>query len=208
MNTVNNHAFVEFSKTHNKEFTIGGVTLIRPDFWHTEDNQEKYEANVNKLETNPQVATVLISSPTLKIAKGEKVFLHYMAREWAEDMVIDGMEGSMIQGDYILFKILPDNSFEMRENTFLGERIFTGEQQSASGIIFDLGHRAVASTIKITHVPKELTKEYGSEKREYKEMRWVKKGDTVVTVDDKQYIFEHEGKSYVKLTVDEITGKV
>lgn len=196
MRTINTSVFVKFDLDHNKVWTFGEHKIYRPDHW-VDGEEEKAEGNVNHLDTNPQVADVLADCDNYEVQKGDKVFLHYMAFEWAEEMEIEGQKGHIIQGDYILMKIKGEN-FEMIGDTYLGQQEFTKEMVLDWGLILNVEKRPVASTIVLTHLPIEP-------KAERKEL---KAGDTVISIDDNQYIFDYGGKKYVKLTGDEIVGVI
>lgn len=196
MKTINTSVFVRFDFDHNKVFQFGDVKLVRPDHW-TENGEEKAEGNVNHLETNPQVADVLADCENYEVKKGDKVFLHYMAFEWAEEMEFGGQKGHIIQGDYILMKIAGED-FEMIGDTYIGQQQFSKETVLDWGLIMNVEKRPIASKIELTHLPKEPK----AERQE------LKAGDTVITVDDNQYIFDYGGRQYVKLTGDEIVGVI
>ena len=198
MRTIGSMVLVKYDLDNQKVFDLGGgIKIMRPDYWESEESEGKVEGNVNHLETNPQVAEVLCDSEEYGVKKGDTVFLHYMAFEWAEDMEIEGVKGSAIQGDYILFKIVNDQ-FEMIGDNYVGQRLFTEELILDWGLILNVDKRPVASTIDITHTPQEPKKE----------RQHLNAGDKVITIDDNQYIFEYKGKKYVKLSGDEIVGTI
>ena len=197
MRTLGKNIFVAFDLAHNKEFDVGGTTLIRPDGWASDLNEGKTESNVNHLETNPQVAIMLADNPTYGLNKGDKVFLHYMAFEWAEAIQMDGMNGWVVpDADYVFFKIV-DDKFVMVNDTYIGQRIYKDNKDERTGLyLTSQAEVAVESNIELTHIPEKQSRERAH----------LTVGTKVLTVDDNQYIFEYEGKSYVKLSGDEIVG--
>lgn len=199
MISVGNKVVVQFDLNHNKVFNIGGgIDLIKSDIWQYESgvSDDKMEAKVNKSLTNPQIATVIASSRNYKVAKGEQVFLHFMAWEWAQDesFILDGKECHVIDGKYIMFKF-NDNGVILADDTFLGT-VIKDSNMTLSGIIISIEEKRRAATIVITHIP-DKTKERFVE---------IKVGNTVKTIDDHQYVFNFKGKEYVKLESEEIMG--
>lgn len=199
MNCPNNNIFVKYDLTHNKEFDLGnGVKLIRPDAWHVNDNSledtTKTESNVNKLEVHPQIATVVHGNRKFPYHKGDKVFLHYMAFEWAEEFNIDGEPCTLVDADYVLF-VIKDEEFVMPSDYYLGEQVYKEGEKTASGIyLTSQAEVKVAMEIKITHKPANCD--------------FVDIGETVLTVDDKQYVLKINNKEYVWLKKSEIVAKV
>lgn len=196
MRTVHNKLIVAFHTDHLKKINLGGIQIIRPDMWfdkELEDGTSQYKSNENKLLTHPQIVSVIAGNS--RYMKGDKLFVHYMAKEWEEKITIDERELSIIDADYVLFKIKPDRSYELVEDTFLGDRIFEKELKLESGIFLNVTEQVQASRIKITHVPDKCIDELSD----------IKVGDIVLTVDDNQYVLEvDENTKHVKLTSEEI----
>lgn len=193
----NVNLFVSYDMSHNKVFSIAGIEIIRPDEWEaeklSEDAMKQTESNVNKLDVHPQIATVLIPNLKFPFKKGDKVFLHYMAFEWAERLEIEGESGFMIDAEYVLF-VMEDGKYIMPKDYYLGEQVYAEAERTASGIYvtpFDTVKKAMEITI--THKPQ------GDD--------YVGIGDTVYSVDDKQYVLKVDGKEYVWLKKSEIIAK-
>lgn len=198
MECLNNNIFVRYDLSHNKVFKIGDLELIRPDAWEVKDDSAedmtKTESNVNKLHVHPQIATIVKENGKFPYKKGDKVFLHYMAYEWAEQFEIDGEDCTMIDGEYVLF-VIKDGEFIMPEGFYLGEEIFTEGAKTESGIYltpFDKVKKAMMITI--THKPEGDN--------------FVEIGETVLSCDDKQYILNINDKDYVWLKKSEIVAKI
>lgn len=196
MRAIHNKLVVSFDEKHNKEFNVGAVTLIRPDLWfdlEKQDGTSQFKSNENKLLTQPQIVSVIVPNEATGYNKGEVLFVHYMAKEWEEKITIDGDEFSIIDADYVLFRII-DGKYYPVKDVFLGERIFTTEMKLDSGLFLNVVQENVVSKIKITHVPQERSKE----------TKDIEVGDIVVTIDDNQYEINVYDKPYVKLTSEEI----
>lgn len=198
MESVGNKVIVRFDESHNKVFKIGDVEIMKPDIWqyNAGESDDRMEGKVNKLLINPQVAEVVINNKKNKLAKGDKVFVHYMAYEWKDDNAIDikGVKCAMIDGGQVFFKIV-EGELITQPDIFLGELIHE-DKMTMSGIIISVSNVRRASTIKITHKPKEVKKE----------TNMIEVGMTVNTVDDNQYIVNYNGKDYVVLKSNEIAG--
>lgn len=187
---LNNYIIVSFDKKHNKVFEVGGVELIRPDEWTL---TEEGSTNFNMKEVHPQIATVLVGNPRYPYRKGDKVFLHYMAKETEQAIDVEGEEQSGVDANFVFFVIDGDNMV-MAKNTYLGEQVYVDAPKTPSGIYttpFDKKKEVLK--IKLTHVP------YDSE--------YFDVGEVVFTVDDNQYTFEYKGKEYIRLRSEEIVGK-
>lgn len=199
MNTIGDRVIVKFDLNHNKVFDIGGIEIIKPDIWEYEqgESDDKMEGKVNKLLVNPQIATVMLTNSKHKVSKGDKVFLHYMAYEHAEDNPISlgDEECHMINGMFILFKILEEGQIQLMDDIFLGEVILEN-RLSLSGIHINVFNKRKSATIKITHVPDLCEKTH----------RFLKPGHIVKTIDDYQYPLTFNNKEYIKLTTEEIVG--
>jgi len=216
MVTINNNLFVEFDVSHNKVFNLAGVDLIRPDMWEMSEDEQgarTFESNVNKLLTHPQVATVKRNA-ICKLrdgfnpdgsekyiekgyAKGEVVFLHYMAKEWEDKVEFAGEEFSLVGAQHVLFKIEGDK-FIMNDGVFLGTWELEDAPKTESGIFLTSSDEKIKNdlAIVITHVPDKCAREY----------RHVKVGDTVLPMDKNNYVIQYEGKEYVVLKDREIIG--
>jgi co-chaperonin GroES (HSP10) len=199
MKAVGNRLFVDYDMTHNKVFKINGLELLRPDIYLFKDGESdnKMEAKVNKLDLNPQIATVELDNPKFNLFKGDKVFLHYMAYEWLdmnEYQLIDDKKLYCIDAKNVFFKILEDK-LELKEDLFLGEVILENKL-TLSGIHINVENKRKISLIKITHVPSKCIKGYDC----------IKVGSTVKTIDDNQYIINYNQKKYVVLRSEEIVG--
>lgn len=197
METLGSKIVVEFSETHNKEFQVGGITLIRPDMWLSGEDDygnSSFESNVNKLNVHPQIVTVIVGND--RYAEGKTYFVHYLSKEWEEKTLIGDKEYSLIECGYVLFEIVGDE-YIMEPETFLGTRIFETETTLSSGIILGFENKNQECKIKITHIPQERIEEVKS----------IEIGDTVITIDDNQYEISVNGKDkIVKLTSDEIVA--
>lgn len=191
---IGNKLRVRFDVKHNRLFKVGGLELIRPDEWlNREDNGEsKYEENVNYLETKPQICEVLIANDNYPYKVGDVLFAHYMAWETSQCGDIITNEAFII-GDYIFFQILPDGSWKLADNIYIGKQVYTEEIVSPSGIIIDLGKKKENLQVKLTHLPDNSEFEVG---------------DTVLSIDKYNYEFTIYPDKYIKLTRDEIAGKI
>jgi len=192
MKLLNGKIGVKFDESHNKTLTKGlnDLDIVRADLWiNREDDGEqssKYNENLNYLETKPQIASVTITSASCDYKVGDKIFLHYMAYETAELTEY----GWIVDTDFILFQIMPDNTFKMVDGAYLGEQLLTDEVITETGIYLS-GGKKEGLKVKITHVP---------------DNNLISIGETVVTVDDKQYELNYWGKKYIKLVENEIVG--
>lgn len=199
---MNKHLAVRFDMDHNKVFKIAGIEIIRPDSWVlTEEGPENY----NRKDVNPQIATVMISNPQLKYNKGDRIFLHYMAKETEEIGQIGDEVYSIISAEFVFFKII-DGTIEMADNTYLGEQVYS-EAKTASGIyLTPTGTKKDVLKVRILHAPKRIVSEWGENIPE--EFRYrkpdVKINDIVCTCDDYQYTFKYEDKEYIRLLDREI----
>lgn len=191
------HLIVDFDKSHNKVFDVGGTELIRPDEWlHKEDDgNQTWMTNFNMKDVHPQVATIILDTPSAPWKKGDKVFLHYMAKETEEIIELDEKKYSAVDPMWVFFKIIGDE-FLLADDTYLGEQVYTEAPRTESGIyLTPYDHKKEVLKIRITHLPTN---------RKYKE---IAIGDVVCTADDYQYVFNYKGKDYIKLTHEEIIAK-
>lgn len=197
---MNNRMSVKFNTDHNKVVGIGlnGIEIIRPDKWlnrEAEENDEttsRFDENVNYLETNPQICTVVHANCYLKYREGDKLFLNYMAWEWTETTD----HGSIIDTDFIMFQIMDDGSLETVDDLYLGEAIYSEEEKTASGIILLAGKKDNLM-VRITHVPFN----HDSESRGFG------LNDIIISTDKNNYEFDYHGKKHIKLMFNEIVAK-
>ena len=198
MEAIGSRVFVKFDESHNKVFNVGGIELIKPDVWTYKagESDDKMEGKVNKLLINPQIAEVVATNPKHKIAKGDKVFVHYMAYEWKDENAINlnGIDCTAIDANQVIFKII-DNEIELVDDVFLGELIYE-DKMTTSGLIINVDNVRKAATIKITNKPKNVKRGY----------EMIKEGMTVTTIDDHQYIINFNKKDYVVVKSHEIVG--
>lgn len=196
MESLGNKLFVKFKSIHDLEYK--SLKLYNPNIWEMdlEEGDLKMDGKVNKLLVNPQIATVMVTSPKFRVSKGERVFLHYMAYEWGEEDIvhINGEDCNVVDGNHIIFKIKEDD-IELVPDTFLGELI-EEDQKTESGIIISATPIRKAATINITHVPSERVRE----------VEEIKVGDIVNTVDDHQYVINFNDRKYVVAKSHEIVG--
>ena len=182
---------VEFDLSHNKKVAAGlnGLDIIRADRFYNNDNenQNKYNENVNYLETLPQICHVMHPSSQHSYDTGDKLFVHYMACDCAEETEF----GTVIDTDFIFFRIIGEE-FQPIDSLYIGEQVYTNEEVTSSGIFLG-GPKRDGLKIKITHTPQNAQ---------------YKVGDIVLSIDDKNYEFDYWGKKYIKLMIDEIAGLV
>lgn len=191
---------VKFDPDHNRVLELsGGQKLIMADQWLHKDDEGKqtFQENLNHLESKPQICTVLIENEDYPYKVGDKLCVHYMAWETSKNGDIVTNEAIII-ADYVFFKILPNGDFEMADGIYLGKQVYTEEQKTASGIIFDLGQKKENLKVKITHIPKDMPERNGEQP--------VHVGDTVISIDKYNYELTIYPDKYVKLTKDEIAG--
>lgn len=197
MRLLGNKAIVEYDRSHGKILAkgIGGTEIVRAEKWLNHDAEEnenttsRFDENTNYLETNPQIAIIKHPNINLDYVAGDKIFLHYMAWEWAELTE----HGHLIDTDFILFQILPHGTFKLPDNLYLGEAVYSEEEITPSGIIMLEGKKDNLK-VKLTHLAQNNTD--------------LKVGDIVLSVDKNNYEFDYWGKKYVKLMSDEIVGVI
>lgn len=204
MRVIGNHILVAFEQ--KDKFKLGELELQRPEGVYdfdkaTDERRFLTDGNINRLEVNPQVATIIASSDKFNVKKGEVVLMHYMAWEWAKEetpLDIEGQNVYKTDGDFILGVIRDDQYFPV-DNTYFGKRVFLEAPKTESGIYlapYDKINQA--SHIKITHLPQVTLREY----------QFLKEGQIAVTVDDKQYPFMIGEEEYIKLKAEEIVAWV
>jgi len=188
---------VKFHIKDKKEYDLGnGIILIRPDAWeHSEGTKEQSKLvneNVNKIEVNPQLATVTIAGENPFFKVGDEIFTHYMAYEIQEEIDLDG-ETTIIDEEYVIFKIENGNII-LPDGYYLGEQIMETEITSSTGLILNVLEKKKNLTVKITHIPS---------KRSH-----IALNDVIQSIDNFNYPFEYEGSSYVFLKEEEIVAKL
>jgi len=203
MKVIGNHILVSFED--KTKFKIGSLELHRPEGVYATDvdgtGMFVSDGNVNRLEVNPQIATVIADSERFGVKKGDQVFMHYMAWEWAKEetpLDIEGEYAHLTEGDYIIAVIRDGELFPV-ESTYLGKRVFLEAPKTESGIyLTPYDETKVSSHIKITHIPSET-------QRGYEELEV---GQIAISIDDKQYAFQYNEEEYIKLKAEEIVGWV
>lgn len=194
MKMIGNQIIVAFETDHNKNIGTGiaGKSLLRADLWLNTEAEEsdapsRFDENVNYLETSPQICVVVHPSLNHAYKPGDKLFVHYMAWEWREPA-----NGShVIDTDYILFQIRADGSFIPAKDTYLGEPIYTKDEEESGFII--AGTKKDSLRVRLTHLPENNV--------------LFNTGDVVFSIDKNNYEFDYWGKRYVKLTRTEIVSK-
>lgn len=202
---IHNRLAVRFDKDHNRVLGKGlnGINIIRVDKWTNDatKNEEtsKQEENVDYKETHPQICVVTTSNEKYPYRIGDKLFVHYMAYETAElgDLVT---YDAVIRADMVFFTILPDGTWRMAKDIYVGEAVILDEEITPSGIIASLGKKDQLR-VKITHVPEPYQNEHGVTIKPCVEV-----GDIAISIDKYNYEFNLDGKRYVKLTSKEIAG--
>lgn len=219
-NTIcaNKYIAVKFNSNHNKVIELGdtGIKLYRPDEWVERDDYgeikldektgtTKFGYNVDYKETHPQICVVTASNPKYPYKIGDKLFVHYMAYETAECGDIETLEAIII-ADYVFFRINSDGTWDLSNDTYIGEAVLIGEDITNTGIILSLGKKDNLK-VKITHIHKP----YYKKNERYPELESMHLtypicniGDTVVSIDKYNYEFELDGKKYIKLSSHEI----
>jgi len=194
---------VRFDATHNKVIALGdtGVELIRPDEWlhKDDDGKQTFEENTNYLETKPQICEVIVPNPQFPFLKGDKLFTHYMAWEVCKNGDLLTNEAFII-AEYVFFTIMPDGTFKMAYDNYLGEQVYTPEKARPSGIIYDIGGKKEVLQVKITHIPQNPPKWHTKHP--------INIGDVVCSCDSYNYEFSLNGKKYIRLRYPEIAGKL
>ena len=188
---------VKFHVKDKKEYDLGnGIILIRPDAWeHSEGTKEQNKLvneNVNKIEVNPQRATVTIAGKNPFFKVGDEIFTHYMSYEIQEEVDLDG-ETAIIDEEYVIFKIENGNII-LPDGYYLGEQIMETEINSSTGLILNVVEKKKNLTVKITHISGKLSH--------------IDLNDVIQSIDNFNYQFEYEGKSYVFLKEEEIVAKL
>lgn len=197
METVGNKLGVIFDEKHNFEFEVGGIKLIKPKEWeHSEGSEEQgrlVTENVNRIDVNPQLATVVISHDNSFFKVGDKIFTHYMAYELMEYAEIESQEISIIDEDLVIFKI-EDNQISLPERHYLGKQIMETELKFDSGLILNVIEKKKALNVQITNLPEKVS--------------YIELKDVILTIDDFNYQFEYKGEKYVFLKEEEIVAKL
>lgn len=197
MEVVGQKLGVKFHERQNAEYDLGnGIILIGVDSWIHKESDEyngiQTTENVNKIEVNPQKATIVIAGQDPFFKVGDEIFTHYMAFELQELVELDE-NISIIDEEYALFKIENGNII-MRDGYYLGEHIMETELISSTGLILNVVEKKKNLTVKITHVPCKESQ--------------VALNDVIQSIDNFNYQFEYEGKFYVFLKEEEIVAKL
>jgi hypothetical protein len=192
MKLLNKNIVVRFINEHNSTIGTGinGSPIVRAELWlNTEaevaDEPSRFDENVNYLETNPQICVVVHPNAYCEYRAGDKLFVHYMAWEWREK--VD--DGYVIETDYVFFKILPDDTFEMVKDNYLGTPIYTKDEEVGGFVI--AGEKKDNLQVDITHIPTES-------------MFTI--GERVISIDKNNYEFDYWGKRFIRLVKDEIVA--
>jgi hypothetical protein len=196
MRLLNGIMMVTFLTEHNHKIGVGmnGLPIIRAEKWLNTEAEEadapsRFDENENYLETNPQICVVRHESAQHDYKPGDKLFLHYMAWEWTELTEY----GHVVDTDHIMFKINEDDTFELIDDLYLGEAIYSDEEVTTSGIILLEGKKDNLR-IRITHLPPNNTS--------------LNIGDIVISIDKNNYEFDYWSKKYIKIMSDEIVGVI
>jgi len=197
MELVGQKLGVKFHAKDKKEYDLGnGIILIRPDAWeHSEGTKEQTKLvneNVNKIEVNPQRATVTIEGEDCFFKKGDEIFTHYMAYELQDPIELDN-ETTVIDLEYAIFKI-ENGEIKLPDGYYLGEQIMETEITSSSGLILNVVEKKKNLTVKITHIPHKVSH--------------ISLNDVIQSIDNFNYQFEYDGKYYVFLKEEEIVAKL
>lgn len=192
MKLLNKAIIVRYITEHNSTIGTGinGVPIVRADLWlNTEaevaDEPSRFDENLNYLETHPQICVVVHPNSYADYKVGDKLFVHYMAWEWKEK----ADDGYVIETDYVFFKILPDDTFEMVKDNYLGTPIYAKDEEVGGFII--AGEKKDNLQVDITHVPADSI---------------FNIGERVISIDKNNYEFDYWGKRYIKLTKQEIVS--
>lgn len=201
MKCLNNLIKVKFDRSD--VIKLGDLELIRPAVWeekdkegnikYGEDGTQKMGFNTDLRETKPQLCTVVVANDNYPYKVGDRLFLHYMAYECAQDGDAATNE-AYVFSEYVFFTILPSGELQTADNTYLGEAVIYGEEVTTSGIVSSLG-RKDSMKVNITHIPSNVPKWSGEP---------VNVGDLVVSIDRYNYEFEYGGKKMVRLLRNEI----
>lgn len=219
---ANKYLAVRFNSDHNKIYELGntGIKLYRPDEWAERDEYgeikldentgtTKFGYNTDYKDTHPQICVVTAPNPNYPYRVGDKLFVHYMAYETAACGDIETLEAIII-ADYVFFRINPDGTWDLSNDTYIGEAVITGEEISPSGIIASLGKKDNLK-VNITHVHQPYYKKnerYPELVQNYRTYPVCNVGDTIISIDKYNYEFELDGKKYIKLSAHEIATVV
>lgn len=160
-----------------------------------EDAETAWGVTTDRKLINPQIVQVLSGKYT-----GRRAFVHYGAFEVAK--WLDSDHHGLIPEKMIIFFIDP---ITCMPGTYLGDEVFEDLPRTESGIYLTPQlEDKVGIKIKITHVPKENGVLYYDKTED--RCKFIKIGDTVITVDSFQYDLTYQGKKYIKLEDTEIIG--
>jgi co-chaperonin GroES (HSP10) len=194
MNCINGQLVVQFDTSHNKVVGKGfnGIDIIRPDMWlysHGDaETHTKFDENHNKLETDPQICTVIHANSKYPYKVGDRLFVHYMAYETAEKHD----DGYWIDAYFVFFTIEQDGKIKPVKDLYLAEPVFEQEKVTDGGIIIQ-GGKKDNLRLKIVVVPENNVFDVG---------------DTVLSIDKNNYTIKYQDKEYVKIMEHEIVGKI
>jgi len=206
MKVLNNRLYVRFDEDDKRIIPLGdtGVKLIRPDEWVHKDEDgnikyddatgvTKWEENTNYLETKPQVCEVLAENPQYPYKFGDKLFTHYMAWTTVECGDYIKQEG-FILAEYVICTLMPDGTYKMANDIYLGEQELTDDEVTPSGIIINvLGQKPKLCQVKLIHLPEKTQFDIG---------------EVILTIDNYNYQCEIGGKKYIMLREREIVGRI
>lgn len=195
MRPINNFIVVQFDD--NTKVKCGGIELIRPETWVYEQDAQgntKYQENLDGKVKNPQIATVIKTNKSSSLKEGDKVFVHYLTKEMANYVEVDGKECWFVNLQSVFFRIKGDGDYEMSPDTYLGERVVIEAPKTKSGIwTTPYEDKPDSLKVKITHVPENACMPVGS---------------ICISSDSNHYELEIDGKKYVKLTGQWMPAKV
>lgn len=189
---------VRFNQKEKTEHTFSnGLKIEIADAWeHSEGTEEQHKLvnhNVNKIDVNPQTATVIISGENPFFKVGDVIFTHYLAYEHQEIMETDEGELSVIDTELVIFKVENGEKI-LPDGYFLGKQIMETEIKLDSGLFLNVVEKKKSLTVEITHVPKKPSH--------------IELKDVIQSVDDFNYQFDYEGEKYIFIKEEEIVAKV
>jgi len=201
MKAILNKIGIAFDENHLKSYNLGnGIQLQRAEAWRGREGDDrtntKMETNVNHLETNPQIGTVIIENDEYPYKKGDVVFMHYLAYETFEDKVeVDGQDVYLIAESFIFFTIVGDE-LKMKSKHYLGRVKISDPPKTTSGIyLTSLEVVKDDLRVNITHVPGD-------------ERKVCEVGEEVIPIDKSNYPIKLGDIEYVLLKEQEIVAKI
>jgi co-chaperonin GroES (HSP10) len=146
------------------------------------DNETRTGVTTDRRLINPQNVTILSGEHT-----GRTAFVYYGSYEVAK-----WIDGNALIPDHML--LFFTNPIEMMPETYLGDEIFIEGDKTPSGIYTTpVTEQKDGIRIRLTHVPENCV---------------ASAGDTVITMDDKQYWLIYGGQRMIKLRESEIVAVV